>query len=384
MTLFVPKEIRPGETRVAAVPDTVKRYVKDGMTVRIQAGAGSLSRISDADYEAVGATIVQDAATGWREADLIAKVQPPMPMDGGKHELDLPKEGAAILSFFQPTEQLEHVNKLQERKLTMFSMHLVPRISRAQSMDALSSQANLAGYKAVLMAADKLEKFFPMLMTAAGTISPARVVIMGAGVAGLQAIATAKRLGAIVEVSDIRPAVKEQVESLGAKFIEVGFEEGAEDAGGYARQASEEFLAKQKQIVGDRIAQADCVITTALVAGKKAPLLVTDAHIQSMKPGSVIVDLAVEAGGNVEGSAPDQVVVKHDVTILGVSNVPATMPVHSSELYSKNIQAVLRLLHKDGALKFDLEDEITKGSLVTLEGKIVHEPTEQALQGGAA
>ena len=374
-TVFVPKEIRAGETRVAASPDTVARLIKRGLTVQIQSGAGLGSRIHDHDYEKAGASIVSDAAAGFAHADLVLKMQPPTP-----DEIGAMREGATYIGFVQALTDPAEVEALRARKISAIAMELVPRITRAQKMDALSSQANLAGYKAVILAAAHLPKIFPMLMTAAGTIQPARVVIMGAGVAGLQAIATAKRLGAVVEVSDVRPAVKEQVESLGGKFIEVPTDASAEDAGGYAKEQSEEFLARQRSLVREKIVAADVVITTAAVPGKPAPKLVTDDMVKDMRAGSVIVDLAVETGGNCTASKPGEIVEVHGVTIIGLLNVPATVAANATDMYAKNILNLLGdMISKEGELVFDFEDEVLRGSLVTHKGEVVHARVREAL-----
>jgi NAD(P) transhydrogenase subunit alpha len=365
-TVFVPKEIRESETRAAANPDTVARLIKYGMTVQIQAGTGAGSHIADQAYEAAGATIVADAATGYGSADLVFKLHPPTP-----EEISSMREGTTLVSFVNALTDKAMVEALNARKISSIAMELVPRITRAQKMDALSSQANLAGYKAVIMAAEHLPKIFPMLMTAAGTIQPARVVIMGAGVAGLQAIATAKRLGAVVEVSDVRPAVKEQVESLGGKFIEVATDETAEDAGGYATEQSEEFLQKQREIVREKIVNADVVITTAAIPGRPAPKLVTDDMVEDMRDGSVIVDLAVATGGNCTLSEPGQVVVKHGVTLIGKLEVPALVAANATDMYSKNVfNLVGDMIDKETGFHFDFEDEVVVGSVVCHQGEI--------------
>ncbi len=372
-TAFVPTEIRAGETRVAATPDTVARFVRHGMAVQVQSGAGAGSNIADSVFEKAGATIVSGADSGYADADIVLKLHPPT-----RDEIAAMKEGAVYVGFVQALTDKDTVEALRDRRISSIAMELVPRITRAQKMDALSSQANLAGYKAVIMAADHLPKIFPMLMTAAGTIQPARVVIMGAGVAGLQAIATAKRLGAVVEVTDVRPAVKEQVESLGGKFIEVPTDESAEDEGGYAREQSEEFLERQRQLVRERILAADVVITTAAIPGRPAPKLVTDEMVEAMKPGSVIVDLAVETGGNCTLSQPGEVVTVHDVTIVGTLDVPATIPENATEMYAKNVLNLLGDILEEGAPAFDFEDEVTAGATVTHGGEIVHPRVREA------
>jgi NAD(P) transhydrogenase subunit alpha len=386
LTVFVPRETSPGETRVAASVDSVKRLVKLGFTVVIEKGAGYASGIPDADFEAAGAALAEASREVYEAADIVAKLDPPREREelGGASEAACLKSGALLVSFLWPTRETEAVRALAEGGVTSFAMELIPRISRAQSMDALSSQANLGGYKAVLLAADHLGKILPMLMTAAGTIRPAKVVIMGAGVAGLQAIATARRLGAIVEVSDIRPVVKEQVESLGGRFIELPEMEDAEDEGGYAREVTPEFLAKQQAIVAEHVKAADAVVTTALVPGRPAPKLVTTAMVESMRPGSVIVDMAVEQGGNCELSQAGEIVEHGGVKILGLRNLPSLVPVHASEMYARNVLHCLEHLTKEGAIHIDLEDEITAGSVVTHGGEVRHEPTREALGAGGS
>jgi NAD(P) transhydrogenase subunit alpha len=373
-TVFVPTEIRESETRAAANPDSVARLIKLGMSVQIQAGAGAGSQISDQAFEAAGATIVPDAATGYGNADLVFKLNPPTP-----EEISSMREGTTLVSYINALTDKDIVEALNARKISAIAMELVPRITRAQKMDALSSQANLAGYKAVIMAAEHLPKIFPMLMTAAGTIHPARVVIMGAGVAGLQAIATAKRLGAVVEVSDVRPAVKEQVESLGGKFIEVPTDESAEDEGGYATEQSEEFLQKQRELVREKIVQADVVITTAAIPGKPAPKLVTDDMVKEMRSGSVIVDLAVATGGNCTLSEPGQVVVKEGVTIVGKLEVPSLLPINATDMYAKNVlNLVGDMCDKEKGFHYDFEDEVVTGSVVCHQGEICHARVREA------
>jgi NAD(P) transhydrogenase subunit alpha len=374
-TLFVPTEITSGETRVAAVPETVKKYVKAGLKVRIQEGAGAGSHIPDPHYQEAGAELAADAGASFGQADVILKLHPPT-----EKEVERMREGSLLISFLFPFNNAAVVQRLAQRKVSAFAMDQIPRITRAQSMDALSSQANIAGYKAVLLAASALPRYFPLLMTAAGTIPPARVVVLGAGVAGLQAIATARRLGAVVEVSDIRPAVKEQVQSLGGRFIDVPTDEKMETAGGYAKEASEEFLKKQRQLVDGHIAQADVVICTALVPGRPAPRLVSAEVVSRMRPGSVIVDLAVEQGGNCELSEPGKTVVKKGVTLIGLLNVPGTVAFHASEVYAKNIQNVVTHLLKEGQFRLDFQDEITTGSVVTHGGEIRNEKLAEALK----
>ena len=376
--VFVPEETREQETRVAAVPETVKKLIELGFEVSVEAGAGVGAHLPDEAFTTVGASIVEGDVP-WFEADLVLKVSPPTAEEASRLKKD-----ATLVSFVSPNHNLDVVKKLAEGEVSTLAMELIPRITRAQSMDALSSQASLAGYKAVTLAANKLGKYFPLLMTAAGTVAPARVVIMGAGVAGLQAIATAKRLGAIVEVSDIRGAVKQEVESLGGRFIELPMEETGEGEGGYAREMGEDFLEKQREIVTRHVASADVVITTAQIPGKKAPILLTKVMVDKMRPGAVVVDMAVESGGNCEQSVSDEeVVTDHGVTILGVSNLPATAPEDASLLYARNILTLLNHLVADRKLQFDLADEITRGTLLTHEGKVTHKPTEELLNKGA-
>jgi NAD(P) transhydrogenase subunit alpha len=378
--VFVPRERRSLETRVAATPETVKKLVKEKLEVVVESSAGAAASFTDAAYQAAGATIASDLASAWSSADIILKVTEAADnADLGKHEADAMKAGAILLGIMSPHRNLEMARKLAAANVSTFALELVPRITRAQSMDVLSSQANIAGYKAVILAAAHLPKYFPLLMTAAGTIQPARVVIMGAGVAGLQAIATAKRLGAIVEVSDIRPAVKEQVASLGAKFIDLPNLESGEGQGGYAKEMSAEFLKKQQEIIKAKIVQADVVITTALVPGKPAPKLVTADMVEGMKQGSVIIDLAVEQGGNCELSELGQIVVKHGVKILGEPNLPASMPADASTLFARNVLALMMLFAKGGDVKLDLEDEVIRGTLLTHDGRVVHGPTAERL-----
>jgi NAD(P) transhydrogenase subunit alpha len=376
-TVFVPKETHEGETRVAATPETVQKMVKEGFELAVEAGAGALSSFSDAAYEKAGARLVPAAEAGaaWGSAGAVLVVRAP---DAG-HAAAM-SEGAVLIGLLAPYKNAELGRALAARGVSSLAMELVPRISRAQSMDALSSQASIAGYKAVLVAATHLGRYFPLLMTAAGTIPPSRVVIMGAGVAGLQAIATAKRLGAIVEVSDVRPAVKEQIESLGGRFIELPMEASGEGAGGYAKEMGEEFLRRQREIVTQHLSHANVAITTALIPGKPAPRLITREMVEAMRPGAVIVDLAIEQGGNCELSRADEEVHHDGVTILAPSNLAATLAEDASTLYARNVHALLQLLMKEGALAVDTEDEVIAGSLLTHGGEIVHEPTAQSLQ----
>ncbi|MFN0008330.1 MAG: Re/Si-specific NAD(P)(+) transhydrogenase subunit alpha [Planctomycetota bacterium] len=372
-TVFVPKESTPGETRVSLVHEGAKHLAATGLTVLVESGAGAAARSRDADYEKAGAKIA--GREGWANADLVLKVQPPTVEEAARL-----KSGAILVCFVYAASRRPVVDALLSRGISTLAMELVPRITRAQAMDALSSQATIAGYKAVLVAAERSPRLFPLLMTAAGTITPARVVVFGAGVAGLQAIATARRLGAIVEATDVRYAAKEQVESLGGRFIEVPGLGDLEGAGGYAKEASAEVLARQREVVGKKVAEADVVITTALVPGKPAPKLVGADMVRSMKPGAVLVDMAVESGGNCELSELGAVVEKHGVTIVGIPNLPATVPMHASELYSKNVLNMVKLfVDKEGRLSTEFKDEVLAGALLTHQGKLVHEATAKAL-----
>jgi NAD(P) transhydrogenase subunit alpha len=379
--IFIPRERRLGETRVAATPETVRRMIKLGLEVAVEQGAGAASLFHDAEFEAAGAHLVADPSEAWESADVVLKVTPPGVFAGlPGHEAEGLKPGAVLISFLAPHRNLDMVRTLSAGNVTSFALEMIPRVTRAQSMDALSSQASIAGYKAVLLAAWRLPKYFPLLMTAAGTIKPSRVVVMGAGVAGLQAIATAKRLGAVVEVSDIRPAVKEQVESLGGRFIELPQAESGEGQGGYAREMGEDFLRRQREIVQRHLSQADAVITTALVPGRPAPRLVTAEMVHAMRAGSIVVDLAVEQGGNCELSQPDREVVENGVLILGPSNLAAAMPHDASLLFARNVYALLQLLlDKEGKLAINLEDEIIAGSLLTHAGQVVQKPIAELL-----
>ena len=362
MIIGVPKETKFKENRVAITPLIAKELIKQGFTVQVETGAGLNSFFSDENYKEAG-VILCDKNTVYA-SDVVLKVNAPQPED-----IALMKKEAILISFMWAATNPELLNACENAEISAFSMDAIPRISRAQKMDALSSQANLAGYKAVLMCANTLGKIFPMMTTAAGTIKPAKVVIFGAGVAGLQAIATAKRLGAMVEVSDIRPETKEQVQSLGGKFIEVKGDDTIKMEGGYVKGVSEEFLKKQQELVAKHVAEADIVITTALIPGRKAPVLVTENMVNSMKFGSVILDMAVEQGGNVEGSKLNENVNINGVTIIGEGNIPSLLPMNASDLYAKNIQTLLyHLATKDG-FKWEMEEEITKGSLIIHQGK---------------
>lgn len=373
--VLVAKETREGERRVAATPETVRRFRKEGLEVLVERGAGEGAHLGDPLFHEAGATLVP-RGEAWGRARLILKVGPLE-----EDELGLPGEGSAVVGMLSPYSRPKAAATLADRGISSLAMELVPRITRAQKMDALSSQASIAGYKSVLLAANTLGRYFPLLMTAAGTVQPSRVVVMGAGVAGLQAVATAKRLGASVEVSDIRPEVKEQVESLGGKFIELPLESGA-GTGGYAKELSPEALRKQQEIVADRVAAADVVITTALVPGKQAPRLVTSEMVSRMRAGSVVVDLAVEAGGNCELSEADRVVERNGVRILAPSNLPASMPLDASTLYGRNLLEVCLLLFREGKVSVDPADEIVGAMLWTHGGKVHHGPTAALLAKG--
>ncbi|HIK03188.1 MAG TPA: Re/Si-specific NAD(P)(+) transhydrogenase subunit alpha [Trichormus sp. M33_DOE_039] len=380
MRIAVAKEIEVCERRVALNPDTVGRLVKQGLEVWVEAGAGERSFFSDAAYTAAGAKIIDNSDQLWGEADILLKVSPPQEREDGRAETDLMREGAVLISFLNPLGNPVVAQQLANRRVTALSMELIPRTTRAQSMDALSSQASLAGYKSVLIAAAALPKYFPMLTTAAGTIAPAKVFIMGAGVAGLQAIATARRLGAVVEAFDIRPAVKEEVQSLGAKFVEVQLEEETTAAGGYAKEISEASKQRTQEVVAEHIKNSDVVITTAQVPGRKAPLLVTAEMVAQMKPGSVIVDLAAEQGGNCACTDPGKDIVWNGVTIIGPINLPSSMPVHASQLYAKNLTSLLQLLIKDKALNVDFADDIIDAACITHAGEIRNQRVKDALQ----
>ena len=375
MYVAIPKELNSLEPRVAATPGSVKQIIKSGLSVYVESGAGLKSFISDDAYQSSGATIIKSSKELLSNADITLKVLPP-----SNEEIDLLKEKSVFVSLCQTTRELETVRLLSKKKISAFSMHLIPRTTLAQKMDALSSQANIAGYKAVLVAASRLGVYMPLLMTAAGTIRPSKVLILGAGVAGLQAIATAKRLGAQVEAFDVRPVVKEQVESLGAKFIEVESEsDDGVGEGGYAKETSEDYKKKQQDLIHEHISKSDAVITTALIPGRPAPILIPTTMVESMKPGSVIMDLAAENGGNCELTQKDKVVNHNQVIIDGTSNLPGTMPVHASELYSKNVAAFLTYMVKDGKINLDLEDEIISGALYSHNSEITHAPTKESL-----
>jgi len=371
MKLAILKERRAGETRVAATPETVKKLKGLGLDVIVETAAGASANFSDADFTAAGASIAPDAGTALADADIVLKVRSP---DDG--EIAKMKRGAVLAALLAPYTEKEAIAKLAGQGVAAFAMEFIPRISRAQAMDVLSSQANLAGYKAVIDAAATFGRAMPMMMTAAGTIAPARVLIMGVGVAGLQAIATARRLGAIVSATDVRPATKEQVESLGATFVAVIDDEfkQAETAAGYAKEMSKEYQAKQAALIADTIKKQDIVITTALIPGRKAPVLVSEEMVKTMKPGSIIVDLAVEQGGNCPLSRPDQIVEAYGVIIMGYTNLPARLAVDTSSLYARNLFNFVSLIvdKKTGALALNWDDEIVKGAGLTRDGAVVH------------
>ncbi|MFQ5652160.1 MAG: Re/Si-specific NAD(P)(+) transhydrogenase subunit alpha [bacterium] len=377
MKIGVPKEIMAGETRVAVVPAMISSLTKDEHKVFVESGAGEKATFPDSQFEAAGAKLVVGAEALYGSVDAVIKFQPPRenPMLR-RHEIDLFREGAILVSSLPPSTHATLVPMLLKRKITSFAMEYLPRITKAQSMDILSSMSTVAGYKAVLVAAHHLGKFFPLLMTAAGTIPPATVLVLGAGVAGLQAIATAKRLGARVEAFDPRPVVKEQVESLGAKFVEMELPEQVETAGGYAKQQSEEFLNKEREAIAARLPKVDALITTAQVFGKKAPLLVTGEMVRLMPPGSIIVDLAAVDGGNCELSLPDKKVEKHGITIFGAVNLARTIPIHASQMHSKNVVNLFKHLYRSDTLDFD--DEITRSTCITHQGEVINEMVKKA------
>ena len=377
MIIAITKETLPNESRVSLTPHSCADFVKSGHKIRIESGAGLHSYYTDEEYKKAGVEVVKQKQDLYKDADIITKVSP-FSID----ELSIISKNTIIISLIQPTIEQEIVIKAKERNLSGLSMHLIPRTTLAQKMDALSSQANIAGYKAVIMGSMHIGVYMPLLMTAAGTIRPAKVLIIGAGVAGLQAIATAKRLGAQVEAFDVRPEVKEQVESLGAKFVEV--ESTSDDGvgeGGYAKETSDEYKQKQQELIREHISKADMVITTALIPGKKAPILISSDVVDLMKPGSVIMDLAAENGGNCELTKKDEIVNHNNVIIDGTSNIPSTMPIHASDLYSKNIVALIKHMINDNEVNLDMSDEIIAGSIYTHDGKITHQQTKEIIEG---
>jgi H+-translocating NAD(P) transhydrogenase subunit alpha len=380
LVVGVPRETMTGERRVALTPDVVRKLSRTGFRILVEHGAGESASFLDSMYEAVGAEIVPDAATVYSTASVVLKVQRPT-----DDEVKALRPSTILIALLQPLVSPDLVVRLSEQRITAMSMDAIPRITRAQSMDALSSMSTVAGYKAVLLAANSLQKFFPLLMTAAGTIRPAKVLVLGAGVAGLQAIATARRLGAVVEAFDTRPVVKEQVQSLGASFVELDVEhEEAQDAGGYAKELSEDHIRREIELIRDHAAKSDVVITTALIPGRPAPLLLTEETVKAMGPGSVIVDLAAEMGGNCELTVSGETVVRYDVIIMGLLNLPSSMATDASQMYAKNISTLLEHLAPKGQLHLDMEDAITRGIVVTRDGEILHGPTLAWMKGGVA
>lgn len=381
MVVGIPAETFPGERRVAAVPAVLPALVKAGLEVVVEPGAGAAAGFPDAGYADKGAALAADRAQVFAAADVVLQVRAlGANPDAGRADLALMRTGQVVIGLSEPLGEPAAARELAARGVTAFSMELIPRITRAQSMDALSSMATVAGYKAVLVAAETLPRMFPMMMTAAGTVTPARVFVVGAGVAGLQAIASARRLGARVDAYDVRPAVKEQVESLGAAFVDLPLDTaGSEDAGGYAKARDEAFYARQREMMGRVVAGSDVVITTALVPGRPAPVLVTDDMVAGMAAGSVVVDLAAERGGNVEPSRPDEVVTAHGVTVLGPTNLPSTVPYHASQMYARNVSALLLHLVEGGSVAINPDDDITAGTLVSRGGEVVHPRVRELL-----
>ena len=376
MVIGIPLEKSPKEYRISAIPSTVKEFIKSGHSVLVEQDAGTLSSISDSEFIDAGAEIITSSETLYKRSELILKVNP---LDAD--EIQMINHNSTVVSFIQTTRSLEVVKQFLDKKITGFSMHLIPRTTLAQKMDALSSQSNIAGYKSVIMGANHLSIYMPLLMTAAGTIKPAKVLILGAGVAGLQAIATAKRLGAQVEAFDVRAEVKEQVESLGAKFVEVEFDpsEGS-GKGGYAKETTEDYQKRQSELITQHIAKSDMVITTALIPGRPAPKLISTAMVEGMKTGSVIMDLAAENGGNCDLTIPDEVITHHGVIIDGTANIPSTMPVNASQLYAKNMASFINHIFPEGKPELDLEDEIVSGAMFTYQGKITDQRTQEAME----
>jgi NAD(P) transhydrogenase subunit alpha len=380
MLIGVPREIANGERRVALVPEVVSQLTKAGHRVVVERGAGLRGGFTDEAYRTAGCDLADSADEIYSTAQMILKVQRPARNEAGEAELDQMTEGSVLIGLLQPSGDPALFQQLAERRIIACSMELVPRTTRAQMMDALSSQSTVAGYKAVLIAANALQKFFPMLMTAAGTVRPARVLVIGAGVAGLQAIATARRIGAVVEAFDTRPVVKEQVQSLGATFVELDLHgEEAQDAGGYARELSKDHIRREKELIHKRALQADVIITTALIPGKPAPMLIDAETVAAMRPGSVIVDLAGEQGGNCELSVPGETVVRNDVTIIAPLHISSDLAYHASQMYSKNVAALVTLLAPKGELNLNFGDDIISAVCVTAEGEIRHAPTRQRL-----
>ena len=374
MKFLIPRDVGPDEHRVAATPETVKRLIQHGHSVAVETGAGVEAAFTDEAFAKAGAEIVADCS--WSEAQAVLKVSPL-----STEAIDKLEPGTTVIGLLDPYASRDAVEQLASKRITAFSLELVPRITRAQTMDALSSQASIGGYKAVVLAASRLGRYFPLLMTAAGTVPPSKVVIIGAGVAGLQAIATAKRLGAVVEVSDIRPAVKEQVESLGGRYIEVPQAEAAEDEGGYAKEMGEDFLVRQRELLAEHIAAADVVITTAQVPGRPAPRIVSREMVEGMKPGSVVIDLAASSGGNCELTKNGEEILHNGVLILGPSNLPATMAHDASTLYARNVLALIEHITPDGELSIDIEDDVQSGALLTHDGEVINAGVRDRLFG---
>ena len=381
MNVAIPREIEDSEKRVAAIPETVDKMVKAGLTVEVESGAGDLAYFSDSDYEKAGAKIIKDAAALYLNADIVLKVQRPL-MSGGIHEVEMLKPHAILISLLSPLTYTDLIQKLSARGVTSFAVDLIPRTTRAQRMDILSSMSSIAGYKAVLLAASAHSRLIPMMTTSAGTYPPAKVLVIGAGVAGLQAIATAKRMGATVSAFDTRPAVKEQVQSLGATFVELDLGGETEDKGGYAKELSADAHKKEMALIAQHAQQSDIIITTALIPGKEAPLLIPREVVAGMKKGSVIVDMAVEQGGNCAFSRMGETVLEHGITIIGATNLPATVPVTASQMYAKNLWNFLSLMYQNKELKIDLADEIIKATLVTQNKEIINEAVKAAVTKG--
>ncbi|BAP17189.1 putative nicotinamide nucleotide transhydrogenase subunit alpha 1 (A1) [cyanobacterium endosymbiont of Epithemia turgida isolate EtSB Lake Yunoko] len=376
--IAVPKESEIGELRVALVPDTVARFIKLGFEVLVQSGAGLGGHFTDAEYTAAGAQIISSPEQLWGEADILLKVAPPGEQHG-KMEMDWLKSGAKIISFLDPLGNPEKIQELAQRQITAFSMELIPRTSRAQSMDALSSQANIAGYKSVLIASASLPRLFPMMTTAAGTIPPAKVLVIGAGVAGLQAIATARRLGAVVEAFDIRPGVKEEVQSVGAKFVEIPIQENTTTTGGYAKEVTQNTQELIRQVLTEHVKKSDVVITTAQVQGKRAPVIISEEMVAEMKIGSMIVDIAADRGGNCACTEPGKNVCYNGVNVIGPLNLPSSLPVNASQVYAKNLLTLVKYLVRDGVMQLDFDDDIIDGACVTHEGQLRHPKVKEAL-----
>jgi NAD(P) transhydrogenase subunit alpha len=379
MHIGVPKETSAGERRVALVPESAKKLIQAGYTISVETGAGEAAGFPDSAYRDAGAE-VETVAAAVLGAEIVLKVNPPSGRESGRDEIGWMRPGAIYVGSLMPLRNLEVVQALAGHRVTAFSTDAIPRTTRAQAMDTLSSMANIAGYKGVLLAAAELNKYFPMLMTAAGMVPPAKVFVIGAGVAGLQAIATARRLGANVFATDVRPEVKEQIESVGGKYVGIELKEGASAAGGYAKELTEEDRLRQRELLAAQCAQSDAVITTALIGGVFAPKLISAEMVRAMKPGGVIVDLAADGGGNCELSRPGETVVIHGITILAPLNLPATMPLHGSLLFSRNLTAFVQAFTKDKAFQLDLGDDIQRGAVITHDGAVKHAKTQDALQ----